>query len=150
MQPGSAAYVISGAFTLDGPLDAAALSQAMDAVVARHEALRTAFRMLRDEPRQIVLPPPSGLLETEDLSALPDPDAAARAICAAVAEAPFDLAKAPLLRARLLRLGPMRHALAFAVHHIIADGTALGLMIDDLEAAYGQARQGMAELLPPA
>jgi hypothetical protein len=150
LQPGSPAYLISGAFRLDGPLDAPALARALDAVVARHEALRTGFRLVNDEPRQLVLAPQSDLLGTEDLSLEVEQEEVARAICAALACEAFDLSRPPLLRARLLRLGAERHVLAFAVHHIVADGIALGLILDDLEAAYCRAQQGLAELLPPA
>ena len=146
MRPGATAYLIAGAFRLDGALDAAALSRALDATIARHEALRTAFRMIDGVPRQIVLPPVEGLLRLRDVA-----DEAALAVaCAAVAEAPFDLAEAPLLRAELLRLGPDRHVLAFAVHHIVADGVSLGLILDDLEVAYHAALAGAPALLPPA
>ncbi|MDB5370315.1 MAG: non-ribosomal peptide synthetase, partial [Roseomonas sp.] len=149
LQPGSCASLIAGAFRLEGPLDVTALGLALDATIARHEALRTAFRMIGDEPRQIVMPAAPGALRFQDLGET-DPEARAEAICAEDARTPFDLAEAPLLRARLLRLGADRHVLAFAVHHIVADGVSLGLLLDDLEHAYLAACDGTVPLLPPA
>ena len=53
-------------------------------------------------------------------------------------------------RAQVLRLAPSRHVLAFALHHIIADGWSLGILLDDLEHAYRNALTGETPLLPPA
>jgi hypothetical protein len=152
----SRAYIIAGGFQITGSLDLPALRRAFAAVLSRHEALRTGLRLIDGTPRQMIDPrqmtdeAPQFHLSTTDLSALADPEAAARTAADALAETPFDLATPPLLRAHVLRLAPSRHVLAFALHHIIADGWSLGILLDDLEHAYRNAIAGEAPLLPPA
>src|SRR5207244_3653475 len=80
----------------------------------------------------------------EDLAARPAPgrEAAARARAAAEAERPFDLAAGPLLRAALLRLGPEEHVLLLTLHHIVADGWSLGVLVREVAALYPAALAG--------
>jgi acyl-CoA synthetase (AMP-forming)/AMP-acid ligase II/acyl carrier protein len=135
---------------LEGPLDAAALGRAFAALVARHESLRTSFPKRggrrvpqMDASARIVLP-------VRDLSPLP----AAKARAAAEAEArlfarvPFDAGIFPLWRARLLRLSPTRHVLAFAVHHAIFDGWSMAVFARDLAVLYEAEATGREAQLP--
>ncbi len=129
------AYHIPLALALEGPLDAAALAAALDSLVDRHEALRTRFALVDGELRQFV--DVAGIrLEQRDLSQETDPEAAARDQAQAHAAAPFDLERGPLLRAALLRLGTRRHVLLVNLHHAIADGASLGLLVAELAALY--------------
>ena len=136
LHPGRCADLISGLLRLDGDLDVARMERAFTAVIARHEALRTAFRLIDGTPHQVVLPPGPFHLAVTDLSADPAPEQAARAFLEQDAGTPFDLADAPLLRARLLRLDAGRYGLVFVLHHIVADGWSLGVLLDDLDQAY--------------
>ena len=70
--PGSPAYNEPTALRLEGKLDSASLSRALDEIVARHEALRTVFALAEGEPYQVVQPPRPLDLEPLDLSALED------------------------------------------------------------------------------
>jgi amino acid adenylation domain-containing protein len=139
LQPGGTAYNMPGAADLEGALDASALAGALSEVVRRHETLRTRFLAHGGTPVQVVdraapLHPP-----LIDLSAL---EAGAREELAgeltrAEAARPFDLARGPLLRSRLLRLAPERHRLLLTLHHTVADGWSLGVLMDELAALYG-------------
>ncbi|SFL32914.1 non-ribosomal peptide synthetase [Streptomyces pini] len=135
--PGTAAYNLGFTLRLTGPLDTTALLRALDAVHARHPALRTRFpgdadgvvRCLRDPVRPFPL-------EHRDVSGEDDPGDAGARIAAAVLRAPFDLRGGPLTRATLVRRSPGDHVLAFAVHHIVSDGWSVSLIERDLAAYY--------------
>ncbi|HEX5199864.1 MAG TPA: condensation domain-containing protein [Actinoplanes sp.] len=129
LRPGSAAYVVPLALRLDGPLDHAALSAALDAVVARHEILRTTYPARDGRPFARVAPALSvsmPVVETSDV---------ARAL-RAEASRPFDLATGPLLRATLLRVAPDEHVLLLSQHHIVTDGWSLPLLVGELIDRY--------------
>uniref|UniRef100_UPI00339D775B condensation domain-containing protein n=1 Tax=Cupriavidus necator TaxID=106590 RepID=UPI00339D775B len=133
-EPDSAAYHISSSVELRGTLDVAALGAAFATLAQRHEALRTAFVADADgKVRQHVRPQVAIELPLTDLCAHL---AAADARAAAIAQAPFDLGSAPLLRVHLLRLGAQQHRLVLAMHHIVSDGWSMQLLIDELAAAY--------------
>jgi amino acid adenylation domain-containing protein/non-ribosomal peptide synthase protein (TIGR01720 family) len=152
MDPGSSAYHLPFAFDLAGPLDAAALTAAFTAVIARHESLRTTFTVRDGEPRQRVAPPPPRApLERIDLRAmsLPRQAGALQRHAREMASAPMDLATGPLLRVRLLQLAPDRHRLLVTLHHIIADGWSLDLLVGELSRGYAAARTGTDPALPP-
>jgi amino acid adenylation domain-containing protein len=139
--PGEPAYNIPQALRLSGPLDAAALGRAIDALTARHEALRT--RLVANAEGfavQVIDQPSSVLLEALDLSGLEPPrrQARLREILEARALLPFSLAGGPLLRACLIRLGPAEHVLEVVVHHTVFDGWSAGVFLRELAALYGQ------------
>ena len=104
--PNKATYNIPALWRLRGQLDALALERSLNAVVARHEALRTRFVLSSDEPVQVIEPPSAVTVPVVDLSAMPPAEREARARQLADTDAcqPFDLEKGPLLRAQLLRL----------------------------------------------
>ena len=138
LDPTSPFYNVAGAMQLGGRLDVAALSRALDALVERHEAMRTVFVDAEPEMRQRILPPFALALPIDDLSAWPPDrrDAEARARVDAWARQPFDLTRGPLVRARLLRLDDEMHLLALALHHIVCDGWSIAQLVSDLAAAY--------------
>lgn len=145
LDPASTAHVIAFAWDIAGPLDRAALRRALAQVVARHEALRTGFPAEDGRPwRQVAAEIAVPLTESDPA----DPAAAEEAGCRFVAQ-PFDLARPPLFRAELQRLGPERHRLLFAFHHIVADGWSRGVFARDLAAAYRAARAGEAPRRDP-
>ncbi len=116
LQPGgNPALHMAIALRLRGPLDPSLLQQALNEVVARHEALRTTFENDRSQLRQIISPS----LQL-DLKSQP----------------PLDLARGPLLRARLVRLAVQDHLLELAVHHIVSDGWSNAILLRDLCACY--------------
>jgi amino acid adenylation domain-containing protein len=141
---GRAAYNVPWAFRLEGRLDVAALERALGEIVRRHEALRTVFVTGERGPLQQVLPCEGFTLPLDDLSALPAAAAAAEAERRLDAEIhlPFDLARGPVLRARLLRISEREHVLALTIHHIATDGWSLTVLLDELAAHYTSSLEG--------
>lgn len=119
---------------LTGPLDRAALSRALDGVVARHDALRLVFDRSGASFR-VVAPAPVALPLT-DLGTAADPKAALREAQAKDAAIPFDLTAAPGFRTHLYRLGEDRHVLALTAHHILCDGWSFNVIFNDLATLY--------------
>ncbi|HZI16961.1 MAG TPA: amino acid adenylation domain-containing protein [Pyrinomonadaceae bacterium] len=139
LDPTTPLYNIPGAMRLTGRLDVAAMGRCFTEVVRRHESLRTTFET--DEagrPVQVIAPPARFELPVFDLCALPADEREAEAERRANEEArrPFDLARGPLLRASLLRLGPQDHVLTFAMHHIVSDGWSLGILAREVSVLY--------------
>ncbi|MBI5650957.1 MAG: non-ribosomal peptide synthetase, partial [Chloroflexi bacterium] len=83
-----------------------------------------------------------------DLRDAPDRDAQALRIAEDDARAPFDLARGPLVRARLLRLADDAHIFLCALHHIIADGWSLGIFVRELAALYSAFATSQSPSLP--
>jgi amino acid adenylation domain-containing protein len=150
LEPESPLYNIASGFRLLGPLDPGALAGALEEVVRRHEVLRTTFPALNGVPVQGVSPEPSSRLSEIDLSRLPVDARAALVSRLAREEArrPFDLARGPLLRATLLRLGPDEHVVLFTLHHAISDGWSMDLLAGELGAFYSGLVSGRSALLP--
>jgi amino acid adenylation domain-containing protein/FkbM family methyltransferase len=150
LQPDSAAYNLPTAILMEGELDAGALETALRGLVARHEALRTRYVEGTDGPEQVIDPPWPIPLPRIDLSGLPE--AARRAEAARLASEdarrPFDLARGPVLRTTLIRMGPSSHTLLLTVHHIAADGWSLAVFVREMGALYGAARRREPDPLP--
>ncbi|MCD0254768.1 amino acid adenylation domain-containing protein [Xanthomonas campestris pv. campestris] len=137
-QGGGQAYLMGGVIELQGPLDEAALSAALDAVVRRHDALRTRFEWDGEVLRQRVDGEAHVGLERVELDSLPEAERAdaLQALEREVSARQFDLQTAPLLRACLVRLGERAHALVVGMHHIVSDAWSLDVMQQDLATAY--------------
>ena len=141
LQPGTTAYTIAARRRFLGPLDVTALARALGDLVQRQESLRTTFPSKDGAPVVRIAGPDIVSLEIVDLepvSAGERPAVTWRTILDH-ATRPFDLARGPLFRPLLIRLGPEDHELCLAVHHIVADGWSVGILARDLTALY-QAR----------
>ncbi|WP_394844480.1 non-ribosomal peptide synthase/polyketide synthase [Pendulispora brunnea] len=149
LEPASDAYNVAGAVRLEGELDAAAVHAALEGVVARHEALRTFFDEADGQPHQRVRAQPVFAWGTHDLRGVASAEDELGRILRERARAPFDLARGPLLRAELVRLGDEAHVLLLAVHHIVCDGWSLRILLSEFVEFYGAAREGRASQLPP-
>ena len=147
--PSGSVYNLPRVVRLRGALDIEALRRSFDELVRRHEALRTRFEVHDGEPVQRIAPQLSVALELEDLSALApgQREAEAQRRAQQEAQAPFDLERGPLIRARLLRLAPTEHWLLFSLHHIVTDGWSMGVLTRELSALYGAYRRGEASPL---
>ncbi|WP_394541056.1 amino acid adenylation domain-containing protein [Lysobacter enzymogenes] len=148
----SATYHVPLAVRLRGALDRAALARALDALFARHQALRSVFPARDGEPCARLLPPAHGLpLREHDLRDAGDRYAARAALTAEELHAPFDLAAGPLVRARLLRLDEDDYELLLTQHHIVCDGWSLEVLARELSALYNAftGRAFAADPLPP-
>ncbi len=150
-------YNIPLAVRLRGRLDRAALEATLTEVVRRHEVLRTIYPEQNGEPAQRVQPPEHAAIPLLDLTALgARAESAAEALAAEEADRPFELARGPLLRAALLRLGKEDHALLFTLHHIVSDAWSAGVLYHEVAALYtafreaGASRPGLRPLPDPA
>ncbi|WP_255953562.1 non-ribosomal peptide synthetase [Streptomyces odontomachi] len=133
IHPGTAQYNVPVAFAVEGPFDVAAFGGALDALVARHESLRTVFRAGPDgAPVQVVAADGRAQLSVE--RNVPADDVPARLLAAAAR--PFDLAEGPLLRCTVYALAGGGHRVLLVVHHIVCDGWSLQLMLRELSTAY--------------
>ena len=148
LDPGNTAYNIPCAVRLRGALDAQALSRSLDAVVARHDVLRSSFVSRDGSPLCRIAPHLSLHVALDDCSGLPDAEGRARAIMDAEAAAPFDLAAGPLIRARLIRLAEREHLLVLVLHHIVSDGWSMGILVQEFGALYAAFSANEASPLP--
>ena len=148
--PGNPAYNLPVGYRLSGPLDVAALEDSFSEVVKRHEALRTSFAVAGGDPRQVIHPAFRVAIALTDLTHLhgDEREAELRAHASAEAATPFDLSRLPLVRVRLFRLGQTEHVLIVNVHHIVADGLSLGLLMAELDTFYRAFTEG-GESRPP-
>ncbi|AQZ69228.1 hypothetical protein BKM31_54145 [[Actinomadura] parvosata subsp. kistnae] len=132
---------------LDGPLDAARLRAAWEAVVARHASLRAGFRWRGSgQAVQVIVGDARPRWREEDLSGRGSADQVARAaeeLAAGEREQRFDLTRAPLLRLLLIKLAENRHVLVVTSHHLIIDGWSMPLIFNEVTAVYSGAE------LPP-
>jgi amino acid adenylation domain-containing protein/non-ribosomal peptide synthase protein (TIGR01720 family) len=150
LQPHSPLYTIASTVYMRGSLDLMALQQSLNSIIQRHEALRTTFVALDGLPNQLIGPARAVRLPVLDLQALPpqQPEAQARLLTRAEAQRPFDLARGPLVRTVLFRLGTQDHVVVLTMHHIIADGWSMGILIEELTALYAACTSGQPAGLP--
>ncbi|MFL5347180.1 MAG: amino acid adenylation domain-containing protein [Hyalangium sp.] len=150
LAPASAAYNYPAFFRVHGPLDADALEKSLQALVSRHESLRTHFSEIDGQPVQVIAAHLPLHLERFDLRGLP-PEEQRREVQRRAeddARRPFDLLRAPLLRASLLTLGDDAHVLLINLHHSVTDGWSMDVLYAELEALYGGLARGQPPALP--
>ena len=139
------AYHIPAVLRLQGELDRDALQRSLDAILARHEALRTVFVRAEDgEPVQRVLPVQSFALAYHDLSQLAEAEKeqTRQALTEETLHRPFDLTQDILIRASLVKLDERDHVLNLCMHHIVSDGWSMGVLTRELGALYEAFSQG--------
>ncbi len=138
------------AVSLKGKLDVDAMRSAMDVVARRHESLRTSFLERGGELFQMVSPEATVELPVVDLAYLPGEERSqqVRELSRRQAAVPFDLAAAPLFRARILRLGDAEHALLLTMHHLIGDAWSVEIIAREVIASYLALRAGLKPPLP--
>ncbi|HEX2206961.1 MAG TPA: amino acid adenylation domain-containing protein, partial [Longimicrobium sp.] len=143
-------YHIPTRLRLQGELERGALRRALDAIVARHEALRTTFVEVEGGPVQRIAPVEESRfqLAEHDLGGDPEAQSELRRLLGEEARAPFDLARGPLIRGRLIRLARDEHVLVVTVHHVVSDGWSMGVFTRELGALYGAFRRGEPDPLP--
>jgi len=160
LEPGNPFYNVAIAVQLTGALHAKALAQSFNELVKRHEVLRTSFADVDGHPVQLIHPSLDLPLSVVDVPALHSPslsDSPAtkqdelQQFILQASQHPFNLSQAPLLRATLLRLAETEHLLLLTMHHIIADGWSVRVLLQELAAlynAYSQAQPSPLADLP--
>ncbi|MEE1866831.1 amino acid adenylation domain-containing protein [Pseudomonas auratipiscis] len=149
LDPSSSAYNLPTALRLRGALDVPALQGSFDALVMRHESLRTRFVEEGDQRLQVV--EAEGRIVMEQLALPATGNDTTDRLDAYIAEQiarPFDLQSGPLLRVQLLRLGADDHVLLLVQHHIVSDAWSMQVMVRELIAGYSQKSAGQPTTLP--
>ncbi|MBD2603275.1 amino acid adenylation domain-containing protein [Scytonema hofmannii FACHB-248] len=144
LEPNNPAYNIAVAFRLDGTLNREALQRSLQTIIQRHEVLRTTFDSQDGVPIQVVHEYQVPLTVTELRQGEQLQELVRQAIIS-----PFNLRTLPLLRVHLYQLAEDVHVFVLVIHHIIADGWSLGLMIKELTLSYTAFCQGEASNLQP-
>jgi FkbH-like protein len=151
LYPDSSAYNIPFAVRLKGPLNVTALEQVFRELLRRHKVLNTSFTSQDGQPVQVIAPAYAGpVLVTEDLRQLEAGEREAQMwhLVTENSQRPFDLTRAPLLRARLLRLSNDEQVLVLAVDHIATDAGSAGILLQELTALYHAFVMGQPSPLP--
>ncbi|HEV8543932.1 MAG TPA: amino acid adenylation domain-containing protein [Verrucomicrobiae bacterium] len=138
LEPNSAVYNVPTVLRLHGPLDHAALGRGLDAVVARHESLRTTFEAIDDSPSQKINATAHVEFPLLDLSTLDGQrkNREAEKVISHEITRPFDLAKDLMIRAMLIRLAPEEHILVLSTHHIASDEWSLRVLLREWSRLY--------------
>ena len=141
---GNPALNVSMAMRLRGRLDRSVLNRSLSEIVTRHETLRTTFHFKKGRLCQLIspeLPVHLPLVDTLDFPEEARGDVPAQ-LLAEERQRPFDLARGPAFRARLIRTGFDDHLLLFTVHYIVCDGWSGGVFQRELGALYTAFVQG--------
>lgn len=157
--PGLPQFNVPFAYRLQGPLNVPALERSLVEIVRRHESLRTGFAWRDSEPYAVIrhADDVGSPLIIEDLAALaPSGNAEARQLLLKRAEleaeeealTPFEMARPPLLRARLFRLGGDDHVLLLTLHDLIADGWSMEIFVEEVSQLYDALAAGRSVQLP--
>ena len=150
LHPGNPVYNAALPMRLRGPLDVGALERAMQAVVDRHEALRTTFRANNGLPELHVLKDPVVELVRHDTGhlAAPERESAAELVLQREMRRPFVLSEDVMMRGAVVRLAEQDHLFAIIAHHIACDGWSKGILYRDLAKNYEAFRSGREAALP--
>ena len=141
---------VSICFDVRGPLDASALERALNAIVARHESLRTVLTCTGGRVQQVVLPRADVRLQRRRLcneEALDD--SRCDAVLHTIVAEPFDAERGPLLRAALVERGPHDTVLVLVVCHLVFDRWSAIVFLEELGAAYDASVTGGAPTQRP-
>jgi len=146
----TASYNMPAALKLTGTLDIVALEQSLNAIMNRHESLRTVFPVKNGYPVQVIQSPITLPLLIKDLRNLTGEEKLTEFQRLATKEAgcPFDLTYGPLIRMTLFQLANEEHVLLINIHHIVFDGWSVGIFIDELSINYNALLNKTAPVLP--
>jgi amino acid adenylation domain-containing protein len=146
----NAIYNMAAALRLEGPLDQKALEHSLQAMVMRHETLRTTFPMIKGVP-VIKVSENHHQLSIMDLMDLlsPKQDIEIRRLINEEVHRSFDLEKGPLFRSQLFKLNRDTHVILLNMHHIISDAWSIGVFIREWSAFYLAFTKGNPSPLPP-
>ncbi|UPK01077.1 non-ribosomal peptide synthetase [Bradyrhizobium sp. 170] len=142
-------YHIRGALRLAGDLDVTAWRRSLDRLFARHESLRSIFRVVDGQPCVELLPTGNGLpLLEHDVRSEPEREQVLERLCREETNAPFDLCQGPLIRGRLIRIAEREYLFLLTQHHIVSDGWSMGVLVRELGALYRAFIAGEGDPLP--
>ena len=151
LDPDATAYNMPSIFAIHGPLNVLILERAINAVIARHEILRTVFAEKDGNPIQVILPFLEISIPFIDLRDTPEPSRETKAQELVLAETrrPFDLRAGRLLRATILVLGEQDCYFLLTFDHMILDGTSMAVLFKEIAAYYDAFLDGKPCSLAP-
>ncbi|RCJ36597.1 non-ribosomal peptide synthetase [Nostoc punctiforme NIES-2108] len=150
LTPDSPTYNIPIVISLKGCINLAILQDSLNEIIRRHEVLRTSFTVVDGQPVQVINQAPPLILAVEDLRSLPEEEhlQEAQRLATEFAQQPFDLSAQSLLRAKILQLSEKNYHLIITLHHIIADGWSIGILIKEIAVLYETLSTGELPALP--
>ncbi|WP_373528143.1 amino acid adenylation domain-containing protein [Nostoc sp.] len=150
LEPDNPFYNELVALQLYGNLNIVALEQSLNKIIARHEALRTNFRTINEQPVQVIAESLSFSVPIVDLTELPEGkrEIACQQLATAEATRPFDLASSSLIRTSVVKLTEVEHVLLLTIHHIVFDGWSTGVLIRELASIYSALCNNSSPELP--
>ncbi|MDM8554700.1 amino acid adenylation domain-containing protein [Desulfococcaceae bacterium HSG7] len=150
LNPGTAVFHIACAYHIKGDLDVNILSRSVNAIIRRHEALRTVFTIVDDVPVQIIKPPFALKLTCENFqnNKKTDHQTGVQIWIKKKACEPFNLEQGPLIRTALLRIADDEHIFSLTMHHSISDGWSVGVFFKELNALYSSYQSEQPVSLP--
>lgn len=150
IEPNGAVYNIPIAVRLHGSLYLPAFEQALNAIVQRHEVLRTVFKTVDGQPAQMINAFVPIVLPVWDLSALPSTsrETELQRLLTIEAQQAFDLRQGPIWRTGLIKLAATEHVFFLNVHHIAADAWSVEVFFGELAALYNAFGNNQPSPLP--
>lgn len=144
------AYIMPFAAELEGPLDVGALELTFREIVLRHEVLRTRFELEDGGAMQVIDQHVQFRLERLDISGLPrdQRETEVRRLMEEQISKPFDLARGPLFRAKLIRTGETIHVVLVSMHHIVSDGWSVRVLMREVGQLYASFCSASSPSLP--
>ncbi len=150
LTPDTPTYNIPIVINFKGCINLTPLQDSLNEIIRRHEVLRTSFTVENGQPVQVVNQAVPVTLAVEDLCSLSENERTQETQRLAIefAQQPFDLSCQSLLRAKVLNLNDKSYHLFVTLHHIIADGWSIGILIKELAALYEAFSTGKLSPLP--
>ncbi len=150
LEPDNPFYNELLALRLHGHLNIVALEQSLDKIIARHEALRTNFRTINEQPVQVIAESLTLSVPVVDLTELPEGkrEIALQQLATAEAIRSFDLASSPLIRASVVKRKEVEHVLLLTIHHIVFDGWSTSVLMRELASIYSALCNNSSPELP--
>ena len=150
LEPNNPAYNIPTVLHISGFLNLSALEQSFNALLQRHEVLRTSIETEDGQPQVVIHPPFSLNLSVVDLQAFPatQQQTETQRLAVEAAQHSFDLNQAPLLRVTVAQLQPTEHLLFVTLHHLIGDAGSAQILVRELAVLYDAFCHGRPAPLP--
>ncbi|WP_410046049.1 amino acid adenylation domain-containing protein [Pseudomonas sp. HLMP] len=150
LEPSSSAYNIPAVLRLNGALDMAALQAGLEDLVRHQGSLRTRFVEHQGQVCQVLDDALHLTLVVDEVGANDEVESAIKAYAERCTAQPFDLMQGPLARVNLLRVASDDHVLVLTLHHSIADGWSINVLIEQWLACYASRLQGQVAHLAEA
>ncbi|MCO7564874.1 amino acid adenylation domain-containing protein [Pseudomonas sp. S 311-6] len=150
LEPSSSAYNIPAVLRLNGALDMAALQAGLEDLVRHQGSLRTRFVEHQGQVCQVLDDALHLTLVVDEVGANDEVELAIKAYAERCTAQPFDLMQGPLARVNLLRVASDDHVLVLTLHHSIADGWSINVLIEQWLACYASRLQGQVAHLAEA